>query len=114
MFVFWYCHKRGKQVRLEREGAAAGASGDATAEEDDEDLEVTDSDEGEEGAAEAVAEKIASDVKEETGAAEAGDGKAKDDLLNQAEPSQVPLPDVEKGEKGEKGAKLEETKSVGV
>lgn len=111
MFVFWYCHKRGKQVRLEREGAAASASGDATAAEEDDDLEVTDSDEGEEGAAEAVAEKIASDVKGETGAAQESESNAKDDLLTQPEPSEVPLPDAEKGEKG---AALEETKSVGV
>lgn len=102
MFVFWYCHKRGKQVRLEREGAAASALGDVTAEEEDDDLEVTDSDEGEEGAAEAVAEKIASDVKGENGAepGDEGEGKAKDDLLSQPEPSEVPLPDAEKGEKG--------------
>ena len=119
MFVFWYCHKRGKEVRLAREGAAPSSDGAADqkaeeGEDDDDDIEVTDSEDGEDGgAAEELAEKIASDVKgaTEAGTAEAeGDGKAKEDLLAQAEPSEVPLPDAEKGEKG---AKLEEVKSVG-
>lgn len=26
LFVFWYCHKRGREVRLEKEGLAAGGT----------------------------------------------------------------------------------------
>jgi hypothetical protein len=37
--------------------------------------------------------------------------ESKEDILNQPEPTQVPLPDAEKGEKG---AALEAEKSVGV
>lgn len=33
LFVFWYCHKRGREVRLEGERLAAGASAEASSEE---------------------------------------------------------------------------------
>ena len=41
MFVFWYCHKRGKEVRLAREAEAGGneelEAEDTVEEEDDDD-----------------------------------------------------------------------------
>jgi hypothetical protein len=47
LFVFWYCHKRGRQVRLEKEAAAAqaikaGESGESDA--DASDVEMDDED----------------------------------------------------------------------
>jgi hypothetical protein len=106
MFVFWYCHKRGKQVRLDRETEAgeAGKTDDAEAE-GGSDFDATDSEDG--GDVDDAAEKIAQAVKNDS----AESSGAKDDVLNQPEPAQVPLPDAEKGEKG---AALEAEKSVGV
>ena len=103
MFVFWYSHKRGKEVRLARESEACKANEAENKEEHDgSDYDATDSDEGE---ADIVAEKIAEAVKADS------TEESKEDVLNQTEPVQVPLPDAEKGEKG---AKLEAEKSVGV
>jgi hypothetical protein len=74
MFVFWYCHKRGKQVRLDREieqgkaGEAnepSGAAADSKEEEcDGSDFDATDSDGGEEVDND-IAEQIATAVKED-------------------------------------------------
>ncbi|KAM0721247.1 hypothetical protein Q7P37_003535 [Cladosporium fusiforme] len=110
MFVFWYCHKRGKQVRLDREANEANEKGgerDAANDDDGSDFDASDSDEGDVGGA---AEQIAEAVKQDWGN-DAQGGKSKDDILNQPEPAQVPLPDTDKGEKG---AALEAEKSVGV
>jgi len=57
MFVFWYCHKRGREMRLAKEAAAGGKDGESRVEEvegDDDDLEVevTDEEEGEDEAEE--------------------------------------------------------------
>lgn len=68
MFVFWYCHKRGKESRLAREAEAGKVEGD----EEDGDFDESDSDEG----------------KDVVG--EPGNDKA--DILNQKSPSEVPLP----------------------
>ena len=102
MFVFWYSHKRGKEVRLERESAASRSNeGESKEEYDGSDYDATDSEEGEvDDAAEKIAEAVKADSTE-----------SKEDVLNQPEPAQVPLPDTEKGEKG---AALEAEKSVGV
>lgn len=106
MFVFWYSHKRGKQVRLERESAESKtAEGESKEEYDGSDYDATDSDEGDNDDA---AEKIAEAVKNDSGE---GTESSKADVLNQPEPAQVPLPGTEKGEKG---AALEAEKSVGV
>jgi hypothetical protein len=106
MFVFWYCHKRGKQVRLDRE-TEAGEAGEASKTDEAEggsDFDATDSEGGDvDDAAEKIAQAVKNDSAESSG--------AKDDVLNQPEPAQVPLPDAEKGEKG---AALEAEKSVGV
>lgn len=106
MFVFWYCHKRGKQVRLDREKAseAEAKEGEEEGEYVGSDFEATDSDEGDSSYA---AEQIANAVRNDR----ADTADSKDDILNQPEPSQVPLPDTDKGEKG---AALEAEKSVGV
>jgi hypothetical protein len=104
MFVFWYSHKRGKEVRLARESVESQANSADSKEEthDGSDYDATDSDEGEiDDAAEKIAEAVKADSTE----------SAKEDVLNQPEPAQVPLPDAEKGEKG---AALEAEKSVGV
>lgn len=103
MFVFWYSHKRGKQVRLARESAESQANeADSKEAHDGSDYDATDSDD--EGVIDDAAEKIAEAVK-------ADSTESKDDVLNQPEPAQVPLPDAEKGEKG---AALEAEKTVGV
>lgn len=110
MFVFWYCHKRGKQVRLDREANEANEKGGEQATGEDfegSDFEATDSDEGEVGGA---AAQIAEAVKKDRSNDAQGE-KSKDDVLNQPEPAHVPLPDMDKGEKG---AAFEAEKSVGV
>ena len=103
MFVFWYSHKRGKEVRLERESAANKANeGEGKEEEyDGSDYDATDSDEGE---ADDAAEKIAEAVKSDS-------TEAKEEVVNQSESAQTPLPDTEKGDKG---AAMEAEKSLGV
>jgi hypothetical protein len=104
MFVFWYCHKRGKQVRLDRELEAGEASKADEAGEGGSDFDATDSEDGDgDDAAEKIAEAVKNDSTESSG--------AKDDILNEQQPMQVPPPDAEKGEKG---AALEAEKSVGV
>ncbi|KAK6442161.1 hypothetical protein LTR95_001602 [Oleoguttula sp. CCFEE 5521] len=129
MFVFWYCHKRGKEVRLAKEQAALeeGDGAADVAEEDDDEIEVSDSEDDEEAEektgeetteksteadtkddsedlAETLAQKVDSDSK--------GEGE-KVDVLNASEPKDVPLPETA-ADDGAKGAKLEEAKSVGV
>lgn len=109
MFVFWYCHKRGKQVRIDRENETkAKEAGEKEGAEDDfdgSDFDATDSDSGDvDGAAERIVEAVKQDQA-------AGSGADKDKILNQPDPTQVPLPGTEKGEKG---AALEAEKSVGV
>lgn len=89
MFVFWYCHKRGKETRLAKaaegeaqEGEAKDGGEDA---DDGDDIEVDDTDE---------------DTPDDNAAAEkSADGAAKDleDTLQQPEPADVPLPDNDKG-----------------
>jgi hypothetical protein len=90
MFVFWYCHKRGKQVRLDREieegkaGEAGGAAAaDSKEEFDGSDFDATDSDGGEEADSE-IAEQIATAVKEdrETEDEHAAALKRKEEALN--------------------------------
>jgi hypothetical protein len=72
MFVFWYCHKRGKQVRIDREieegkageAATAGSKEDEKEDElDGSDFDATDSDEGNND--DAMAEQIAAAVRED-------------------------------------------------
>lgn len=102
MFVFWYSHKRGREVRLARESAESQANEAGGKEEHDgSDYDATDSDEGE---TDDLAEKIAEVIK-------ADSTESKEDVLNQPEPPQVLLPDTEKGEKG---AALEAEKANGV
>lgn len=105
MFVFWYCHKRGKQVRIDRENEASKTDeAEGKEEYGGSDFDASDSDEGDDDDA---AAKIAAAVKNDS----TEKPKSKEDILNQPEPSQIPLPDTEKGEKG---AALEAEKSVGV
>ena len=70
MFVFWYCHKRGKQVRLDREieeGKAGEAAADRKEEDefDGSDFDATDSDGGDNVDNDDMAEQIATAVKED-------------------------------------------------
>ncbi|KAF2769579.1 hypothetical protein EJ03DRAFT_327182 [Teratosphaeria nubilosa] len=102
MFVFWYCHKRGKESRLAREQAALGEDGTGEKGEEegeDEDFEASEDDDEDE-----------EEMVEGTTAGEKS-AEAKNDVLGQPEPSEVPLPDKAQGEKG---AELEASKSVGV
>lgn len=111
MFVFWYCHKRGKQVRLDREIEEGKANEEQSKEQfDGSDFDATDSDGGDNGDDD-IAEQIATAVKEDRDDDDAAALKRKEDALNKPEPSRVPAPDAEKGEKG---ASLEAEKGVGV
>lgn len=82
MFVFWYCHKRGREVRLARE---ADAEKEGEVYEEGRSAEVSDEE----------SDQFSSDDKMQS---------EKDDVLNQSEPSQVPLPDNDADER-EKEAK---------
>lgn len=77
MFVFWYCHKRGREVRLAKE---------AESEEGVLEVDVTDEDEVEE-------DEDGEFEKEDDEEDAAADEKA--DVLNQPDPTDVPLPDQE-------------------
>ena len=79
MFVFYYCHKRGREVRLAREQAEA----EGAEEEDDE--EDGSSDDEEEDESEALQRQLEA-------------------RLNQPEPAQVPLPDIKDDDIAEKKA----------
>ena len=80
MFVFWYCHKRGREVRLAREAEEGQGDG-----EDEDALEVEVSDEDEELAQEVG--KFEKEIEE------------KANVLGQPDPTEVPLPDQNQGEK---------------
>ena len=73
MFVFWYCHKRGKEVRLAAEAEKAGST---DGHDDDDDDSPEDDDE--------VDDNIAADIEAR---------------LNQPQPSEVPLPKDDEEEK---------------
>jgi hypothetical protein len=75
MFVFYYCHKRGKEVRLEKEMAASAASLDVDGALDEEDTFTAEDDEDD-------------DVSDEVDA----DDEKWQARLEQSEPAQVPLP----------------------
>jgi hypothetical protein len=81
MFVFWYCHKRGREVRLAKE-AEGGALEDGEVEDEDDgkSFEGSDDEEEYEEDDEAANEELSKQI----------DEKAK--LLSQPEPSEVPLP----------------------
>jgi hypothetical protein len=40
LFVFWYCHKRGREVRLEKEASSAGQ--ERALKEDESDVDASD------------------------------------------------------------------------
>ena len=90
MFVFWYCHKRGKEVRLAKEAegieGAEESGADDTVEEDEGEDEYNDL--GGEGKYEEMQkyQQMLRDV------------ESKADSLSKPAPSDVPLPD-EKDEK---------------
>lgn len=75
MFVFWYCHKRGREARLAKESAGEKAGGEADGADDDDDIEVDSTDD----------EDVAA--------------KKMEDLLNQPDPVSVPLPEPKEEEK---------------
>lgn len=74
MFVFWYCHKRGREARLAKMSESETTDGTADDGEDD-DIEVESTDE----------EDVSSKTAEE--------------LLNQPDPVSVPLPEPKEEEK---------------
>ncbi|KAF2165847.1 hypothetical protein M409DRAFT_24133 [Zasmidium cellare ATCC 36951] len=94
MFVFWYCHKRGREIRLAKtaEGEAQEGEvkevGEEEENDDDDDgddieVEYTDEEAGEEeAAAEEIAEGVAQDLQE---------------TLQQSQPAEVPLPGSSQG-----------------
>lgn len=88
MFVFWYCHKRGKEVRLAKEAAEAdGEIEDGTLEEEAEEEDDSYDDEEEDQ------EKVADDTEAaERNAAMEKDVSEKANILSQPEPTEVPLP----------------------
>ncbi len=94
MFVFWYCHKRGKEVRLAREAAEAEGGDEAEIE------EVETSDEEEDGEQKTIEEKGAPEDKDDAEAQPGDDNiereiNEKADALSQPNPSEVLLPGAE-------------------
>ena len=83
MFVFWYCHKRGKEVRLAAEAAEAGEDREGFVEE----VEVTDEDDADDEGIEAEKE-----ADPENDAEIAKDIDEKEQALSQPNPAEVPLP----------------------
>ncbi|KAI7606285.1 hypothetical protein KC346_g10612, partial [Hortaea werneckii] len=81
MFVFWYCHKRGREVRLARE---ADAEKEGEGYEEGRSVEVSDEE----------TDQSSSDEKTRD---------EKEDVLNRSEPSQVPLPDNDVDERENEG-----------
>jgi hypothetical protein len=81
MFVFWYCHKRGREVRLAKEAEAEGVEGEDVLE-----VEVTDEEDEE-------LEKEVAELEKEI--------EEKVDVLNQPDPPEVPLPAESPGKKVE-------------
>jgi hypothetical protein len=99
MFVFWYCHKRGKEVRLAQEAEAAG-EGEQAAEDGEEggegeDFEASGDEYAEEGEDEEQPDddSLLKDVDEKANA------------LSQPDPTEVPVP-----EEGEKTGTVSEEK----
>ncbi|KAF2210616.1 hypothetical protein CERZMDRAFT_106737 [Cercospora zeae-maydis SCOH1-5] len=79
MFVFWYCHKRGKEVRLANESAS---SSQILEDDANTDIEVSESSDGEE-------------ERKAAAAAEADTHSKIEKTLNQPDPAKVPLPRTE-------------------
>lgn len=106
MFVFWYCHKRGKEVRLAKE--AEGQDGGGSVEEDE--IEVSDT--ADESEVEEMVEELEkvdaanTEVDEATNKTTA-DVDEKAAILSQPAPAEVALPG-EKSEEGEKTAEKQE------
>lgn len=75
MFVFWYCHKRGREARLEKESAGEKLGGSADGADDEDIVEVDSTDEEDDYA------------------------KKTEVLLNEADPASVPLPEPKEEEK---------------
>lgn len=98
MFVFWYCHKRGKEVRLARE--AEGKAVEA-GEEGEEEVEVSDT--ADEDEVEEMVEEL------EKADSQGLDEKA--DVLNQPAPAEVPLPEGETKGDGEEAKGSTATKA---
>ena len=92
MFVFWYCHKRGREVRLAKEAEEDGG-GEVL------EVEVSDDEEAEE--LEEELEKVVEDLDE-------GDDE-KAETLDKSDTVEEGLPQQE-----EKGAEMEAEKTVGV
>lgn len=105
MFVFYYCWRRGRESRLAREaetgkdGSSDDRSAEVSSEESDDEVDEAKPAAVQQDSAEAVASKVRQDI---AGSA----NKDKEDVLDQSQPSEVPLPDSQKGEKGEKDADL--------
>lgn len=87
MFVFWYCHKRGKEVRLakEAEGSVDGGGEVLGEEEDEVDEDVTDV-EGEDAGVEEEMDEEAAKLEREI--------EEKADALGQPTPAEVALPET--------------------
>lgn len=75
MFVFWYCHKRGRESRLAKESEGEKSGSQADGADDDDVIEVESTDEEDDYA------------------------KKTEALLDQADPASVPLPEAKEEEK---------------
>ena len=81
MFVLWYCHKRGKEVRLDKATDPEKADGEAQENGDSVETEDTDDD-------------IEEDVDPKEVELEDTVMKEMEAKLGQPDPSQIPLPDT--------------------
>ncbi|KAK5128493.1 hypothetical protein LTR85_003161 [Meristemomyces frigidus] len=125
MFVFWYCHKRGKEARLAKE-AEAGKEGETVAEDDDGEFEaeVTDEEEAEGEAEEKTADEPAegkpaegepeSAAKQEDSAEAVSETaeKTKEEGIGKSEPSEASKAPASDKDQGQKGAEVEAEKAT--
>ncbi|KAK5131109.1 hypothetical protein LTR08_001327 [Meristemomyces frigidus] len=121
MFVFWYCHKRGKEMRLAKQAEAREKGEEVPDDEEEGELEVDATDEDEPPEYEGVEEKDgaaaeskpASAAKQEDSAEAVSETaeKAKEEVVDKSEPAEAPVPEQSDGAKG---AELEAEKAVGV
>lgn len=86
MFVFWYCHKRGKEVRLAKEAEAASTAGETGDEEAEDTVEDDEDDEDERPAAD-----------DEKYQAMLRDVESKANALNQPDPAPSGYGDLDLG-----------------
>ncbi|KAG8626666.1 hypothetical protein KVT40_005611 [Elsinoe batatas] len=95
LFVFWYCHKRGRETRLLKEADAASLNDASDAESGLDESQIL------------TPESSTAGLEKESGGLpdlDDADGKAAEEILNRSEPAEVPLKEDEKALHGAKAS----------